>query len=93
MSKLLENGSNLLIIVKLTNTITANLVLKAVKNKVDAASKAASTTITPTITSHLEAEEEAGRLNVINQSVISAKEGVVEAVTKLVGSTITNAVL
>ncbi len=29
----------------------------------------------------------------INQSVIGAKEGVVEAVTKLVGSNITNAVL
>jgi hypothetical protein len=49
--------------------------------------------ITPTITSRLEAQEEADRLNVINQLVIGAKEGVVEAVTKLVGSNITNAVL
>jgi len=32
-------------------------------------------------------------LNVINQSVISAKEGVVEAVSKLVGSDITDAIL
>jgi hypothetical protein len=32
-------------------------------------------------------------LNVINQSVIGAKEGVVEAVSKLVGSDITNAIL
>jgi len=32
-------------------------------------------------------------LNVINQSVIGAKEGVVEAVSKLVGSNITNAIL
>jgi hypothetical protein len=32
-------------------------------------------------------------LNVINQSVISAKEGVVEAVSKLVGSNITDAIL
>ena len=32
-------------------------------------------------------------MNVINQSVIGAKEGVVEAVTKLVGSDITDAVL
>jgi predicted transcriptional regulator len=32
-------------------------------------------------------------LNVINQSVIGAKEGVVEAVSKLVGTNITNAIL
>jgi hypothetical protein len=41
----------------------------------------------------LEAQEEADHLNVINQSVIGAKEGVVKAVTKLVGSDITDAVL
>jgi hypothetical protein len=41
----------------------------------------------------LEAQEEADHLNVINQLVIGAKEGVVEAVMKLVGSNITNAVL
>ncbi len=32
-------------------------------------------------------------MNVINQLVIGAKEGVVEAITKLVGSNITNAIL
>jgi hypothetical protein len=32
-------------------------------------------------------------LNVINQSVIGAKEGVVEAVSNLVGSDITDAIL
>ena len=32
-------------------------------------------------------------MNVINQSVIGAKEGVVEALSKLVGSNITDAVL
>jgi len=41
----------------------------------------------------MEAQEEADRLNVINQSVIGAKAGVVEAVSKLVGSDITNAIL
>jgi hypothetical protein len=45
------------------------------------------------ITSQSEAQEEANHLNVINQLVIGAKEGVVEAVTKLVGSDITNTVL
>jgi hypothetical protein len=93
MAKLLKDGSNLLTIVKLTDAITTNLILKAAKNKADAALKAASTTIAPAITLHLEAQEEADHLNVINQSVIGAKEGVVKAVTKLVGSNITNAVL
>ncbi len=32
-------------------------------------------------------------MNVINQSVISAKEGIVKAVSKLVGSNITDAIL
>ncbi len=93
MAKLLEDGSNLLTILKSTNAITANLVLKAAKNNANLASKAASTMIAPAIISRSEAQEEADHLNVINQSVISAKEGIVEAVTKLVGSNITNAVL
>jgi hypothetical protein len=41
----------------------------------------------------VEAQEEADQLNVINQLVISTKEGVVEAITKLVGSNVTNAIL
>jgi hypothetical protein len=73
MAKLLEDGSNLLTNVKLTNAITANSVLNAAKTKSDTASKAASTTIAPTTTSQLEAQEEANCLNVINQSVISVK--------------------
>ncbi len=51
MEKLLEDGMNLLTNVKLTNAITVNSVLKAAKARADAASKALSTTITPTITS------------------------------------------
>jgi hypothetical protein len=93
MAKLLKDGLNLLTIVKSTNVITANLVLKAAKNKADAASKAASTTIAPAITLRLVAQVEADHLNVINQLVIGAKGGVVKAVTKLVGSNITDAVL
>ncbi len=49
--------------------------------------------ILPTFTTQPEAQEEASQLNVINQLVISAKEGVVKAVLKLVGSDITNAIL
>jgi hypothetical protein len=93
VAKLLEDGTNLLTIVKSTDAIMAYSVLKAAKNKADAALKAASTTIAPIITLRLEAQEEANHLNVINQLVIGAKEDVVEAVTKLVGSDITDAVL
>ncbi len=93
MEKLLKDGTNFLTNVKLTNAIMANSVLKAAKVRADAASKALSTTITPTITSQSEVQEKADHLNVINQSVIGAKEGAVEAVTKLVGSDITDAVL
>ena len=93
MEKVLKDGPNLLTNVKLTDAITANSVLKAAKARADVASKASSTTITPTITSRSEAQEEADHLNVINQLVIGAKKGVVEAVTKLVGSDITDAVL
>jgi hypothetical protein len=50
-------------------------------------------TVLPSITSQAEAQEEANGLNVINQLVIGAKEGVVEAITKLVGSNVTNAIL
>ncbi len=90
---MLKDGTNLLTNVKSTDAITANSVLKAAKARADAALKASSTMITPTITSQSEAQEEADHLNVINQSVIGTKEGVVEAVTKLVGSDITDAVL
>ncbi len=51
MEKLLEDGLNLLANVKSTDAITANSVLKAAKAKANAASKASSTMITPTITS------------------------------------------
>jgi hypothetical protein len=93
MAKLLEDGSNLLTIVKLTDAITADSVLKAAKNKADKTLKAASAMIAPAITLHSEAQEEADRLNVINQLVLGMKDGIVEAMTKLVGSDITNAVL
>jgi hypothetical protein len=50
-------------------------------------------TVLPTFTTQTEAQEEANRLNVINQSVIDTKEGVVKAVSKLVGSNITDTIL
>jgi hypothetical protein len=50
-------------------------------------------TVLPIITTKAEAQEEANRLNVINLLVIRAKEGAVEAIGKLVGSSITDAIL
>jgi hypothetical protein len=41
MAKLLEDGTNLLTIVESTNAIMTNLILKAAKNKANAALKAA----------------------------------------------------
>ena len=50
-------------------------------------------TVTPTITSHAEAQDEADRINQINQAVIGTKDGVTEAFTKKVDSDITDNVL
>jgi hypothetical protein len=50
-------------------------------------------TALPIITTQAEAQEEANQLNVINQLVIGAKEDTIEAIIKLVSSSITNAIL
>ena len=91
--KLLDDGDNILTRVQSTDTITAKSVLKSAKKRADTLSTTTVKTILPTITAQTEAQEEAYRLNVINQSVIGTKGGVVEAVTKLVGSNITDAIL
>ncbi len=93
MVKLLDDGDNILMRVKLTNAITAGSVIKAAKKRANKLLTTTSKTDLPTFTSHTEAQEEANQLNIINQLVIGAKEGVVEAVSKLVGSDITNAIL
>jgi hypothetical protein len=93
MVKLLDDGNNILTKVKLTDAITAGSVLKTAKKQVDELMATTGKTILPTFTARTEAQEEADRLNVINQSVISVKEGVVKAITKLVGSNITDAIL
>ena len=93
MVKLLDDGDNILTRVQSTDAITAGSVLKSAKKRADELSTTTGKTILPTFTTRTEAQEEAGRLNVINQSVIGAKEGVVEAVSKLVGSDITDAIL
>ncbi len=81
MEKLLNGGNNLLTLVKSTDAITASYVIKKAKNRAHKLTASTSKTVLPSITSWSEAQEEANQLNVINQSVIGAKEGVVEAIT------------
>ena len=71
----------------------AGSVLKSAKKRADKLSTMTGKTVLPTFTTQTEAQEEADRLDIINQSVIGAKEGVVEAILKLVGSDITDAIL
>ena len=93
MEKLLDNGNNLLTLMNSTDAITASYMITKTKNKADKLTASTGKTVLPAITSRAEAQEEADRQNVINQLVISAKEGVVEAITKLVGRDVTNAIL
>jgi hypothetical protein len=93
MVKLLDDGDNILTRVQSTDAITAGSVLKSAKKRSDELSTMTGKTVLPTFTTQTEAQEEADRLNVIDQLVICAKKGVVEAVSKLVGSDITDAIL
>jgi hypothetical protein len=93
MVKLLDNGDNILTQEQSTNAITAGSVLKLANKRADELAATTGKTVLPTFTTQTEAQEEADQLNVINQSVIGAKEGVVKAVSKLVSSDITDAVL
>ncbi len=86
-------GNNILTRVQSTNAITAGSVLESAKKRADELSTTTGKTVLPTFTTRTEAQKEANRLNVINQLVIGAKEGIVEAVSKLVGSDITDAIL
>ncbi len=93
MVKLLDNGASILAQVKLTDAITTGSVLKTAKKRADELTTTTGKTILPTFTTQMEAQEEADRLNIINQLVIGAKEGIVEALRKLFGSDITDAIL
>ena len=74
-------------------TATAADILCKSKQEADNKAKHKGTDVTPKITSRFHAQEEADRRNIINQALIGAKEGVVEALTTFVGTNITNAVL
>ena len=93
MEKLLNTGDNQLTLVMSTNVITTGSVIKKAKQYTKSLSSLTGKIVLPIITTQAEAQEEADQLNVINQLVIGAKEGTIEAITQLVGSTITNATL
>jgi hypothetical protein len=93
MEKLLNTGDNQLTLVKSTDAITAGSMIKKAKQNAEIITILTGKTVLPIITTQAEAQEEADQLNIINQLVIGAKEGAIEAITKLVGSNITNAIL
>jgi hypothetical protein len=93
MEKLLNDGDNLLTLVKSTDAITTSYVIKEAKKRADKLTASTGKTVSPSITAQAEAQEEADQLNVINQLGIGTKEGVVKAITKLDGSNVTNAIL
>ncbi len=93
MEKLLNTGDNRLTLVKSTDAITTGSVIKNAKQNAKVLLILTGKTILPIITTRVEAQEEADQLNFINQLVIGAKEGAIEAITKQVGSNITNAIL
>jgi hypothetical protein len=78
---------------KSNKAVNPEAVLKEAKNAAAKESKATGTTVTSAFTLRSEAKEEADRCNVAAQAIIGAKEGIVEALTALVGTNITNSVL
>jgi hypothetical protein len=78
---------------KSNKAVTPEAVLKEAKETVAKESNATGTTVTLAFTLCSEAQEEVDRHNVAAQAMIGAKEGIVEALTALVGTNITNIVL
>jgi hypothetical protein len=78
---------------KSNKAVTPEAVLKEAKVAAAKESKVTGTTVTPAFTLRSEAQEEADRRNVAAQAMIGAKEGIVEALTTLVGTNITDSVL
>jgi hypothetical protein len=85
--------SNAIACIKSTSAVTAKTVLDDAKHIAIAASTTSGTTIPPAIDMRSDAQDEADRLNLINQAVIGAKEGTDEAITKKVGTDVTDAIL
>jgi hypothetical protein len=78
---------------KSNEAVTPEAVLTEAKEAATKELKVTGTTVTPAFTLCSEAQEEADRRNVATQAMIGAKEGIVEALTALVGTNITNSAL
>ena len=74
-------------------TATAADVLRASKKEVNKKSAQKGITVTPKITLRSDTQEKADRRNIINQALICAEEGVVEALTTFIDTNITDMVL
>jgi hypothetical protein len=72
---------------------TATDVLQELKQEAGDEAAQKGTAVTPKITLRSDAQEESDRRNFINQALIGAKEGVLEALTTFVGTDITDEVL
>ncbi len=66
MEKLLDDGNNLLTLVKSTDAIMESSVVKEAKKRADKLTASTNKTILPSIISQAEAQEKANQLNVIN---------------------------
>ena len=78
---------------KSNEAVTPEAVLKEAREAADKETTATGTTAATAFTLRLEAQEETDRRNMAAQAMIGAKEGVVDAITALVGTNITNSVL
>jgi hypothetical protein len=85
-------AANAITMIKATSVATAKSVLDDTK-AFAAAATTGSTIVPPAINSRADAQDEADRINLINQAVIGTKEGAAEAITAKVVSDITNAEL
>ena len=75
MKKLLDDGDNLLTMVKATDAVTAEHVQKESKEQAALESASTGAKVTPVFGKRIEAQEEADRLNVmLNQSSERRKE-------------------
>jgi hypothetical protein len=96
MEKLLISSTatppSLLSRIRSTDAATITSVLHEARTIAEAQSTA-QLAVLPTITARADAQDKADRINMVNQAVIGAKEGATEAITKKVGSDITDAIL
>jgi hypothetical protein len=93
MHKLIEAGNNELNVMKSTDRITADSILIKAKRAAADLKKRTGMEETPKFESRAEAKVEADDRNYAIQATIGTKEGATEAITSIVGSTITDNVL